>query len=155
MSWLELVAAGLGIVAVWLTVRQNPWCWPIGLVMVLLYAWLFYDWRLYSNLLLQLLFAALQLYGWWQWTRGGERHDGRKVSRLGMLAALTGLLTGALGAGLLAGLATDFYPSAAAVSEARSIEKTFHPQIDESQRRQRLDQWRDAVGRCRGWARPS
>nr|WP_059392080.1 nicotinamide riboside transporter PnuC [Pseudomonas toyotomiensis] len=101
MSWLELVAAGLGIVAVWLTVRQNPWCWPIGLVMVLLYAWLFYDWRLYSNLLLQLLFAALQLYGWWQWTRGGERHDGRKVNRLGMLAALTGLLIGALGAGLL------------------------------------------------------
>lgn len=35
--------------------------------MVLLYAWLFYDWRLYSNLLLQLLFAALQLYGWWLW----------------------------------------------------------------------------------------
>ena len=65
------------------------------------------------------------------------------------------LETTALGAGLLAGLATDFYPSAAAVSEARSIEKTFHPQIDESQRRQRLDQWRDAVGRCRGWARPS
>ena len=65
MSWLELIAAGLGIVAVWLTVRQNPWCWPIGLLMVLLYAWLFYDWRLYSNLLLQLLFAGSQLYGWW------------------------------------------------------------------------------------------
>lgn len=101
MSWLELIAAGLGIVAVWLTVRQNPWCWPIGLVMVLLYAWLFYDWRLYSNLLLQLLFAALQLYGWWQWTRGGERHDGRKVSRLGPLAVAAGLLVGALGAWLL------------------------------------------------------
>ncbi|WP_296270771.1 nicotinamide riboside transporter PnuC [Pseudomonas sp. UBA6323] len=101
MSWLELIAAGLGIVAVWLTVRQNPWCWPIGLIMVLLYAWLFYDWRLYSNLLLQLLFAALQLYGWWQWTRGGERHDGRKVSRLGLPAVAAGLLIGVLGAWLL------------------------------------------------------
>ena len=101
MSWLELLAAGLGIIAVWLTVKQNPWCWPIGLVMVLLYAWLFYDWRLYSNLLLQLLFAALQLYGWWQWTRGGERHDGRKVSRLTARAILAGLLIGALGAWLL------------------------------------------------------
>ena len=58
-----------------------------------------------------------------------------------------------LGAGLLAGLATDFYKSTTAVAQARSIEKTFHPQIDESQRQQRLDQWRDAVGRCRGWAR--
>ena len=60
MSWLELLAAGLGIIAVWLTVKQNPWCWPIGLVMVLLYAWLFYDWRLYSNLLLQLLFLLVK-----------------------------------------------------------------------------------------------
>ena len=65
------------------------------------------------------------------------------------------LETTALGAGLLAGLATDFYPSVTAVSEARSIEKTFYPQINEWQRQQRLDQWRDAVGRCRGWARPS
>ena len=65
------------------------------------------------------------------------------------------LETTALGAGLLAGLATDFYPSAAAISEARGIEKTFHPQIDESQRRQRLDQWQNAVGRCQGWARPN
>ena len=62
----------------------------------------------------------------------------------------TVLETTALGAGLLAGLATDFYKSTTAVAQARDIEKTFHPQIDESQRQQRLDQWRDAVSRCRG-----
>lgn len=101
MSWLELIAAGLGIIAVWLTVRQNPWCWPIGLLMVVLYAWLFYDWRLYSNLLLQVLFAGLQLYGWWQWTRGGERHDGRQVSRLGLQRVIAGLMVGGVGALLL------------------------------------------------------
>lgn len=41
MSGLELFAAALGVIAVWLTVKQNPWCWPIGLVMVLLYSWIF------------------------------------------------------------------------------------------------------------------
>ena len=35
MSGLELFAAALGVIAVWLTVKQNPWCWPIGLIMVL------------------------------------------------------------------------------------------------------------------------
>ena len=39
MSLLELIASLLGVVAVWLTVRQNSWCWPIGLGMVSLYAW--------------------------------------------------------------------------------------------------------------------
>ncbi|MBU2011944.1 MAG: nicotinamide mononucleotide transporter family protein, partial [Gammaproteobacteria bacterium] len=52
MSSLELIAALLGVIAVWLTVRQNPWCWPIGLGMVSLYAWFFLDARLYSQVLL-------------------------------------------------------------------------------------------------------
>ncbi len=82
MSPLELFAASLGAIAVYLTVRQNPWCWPIGLVMVALYAWIFFEVKLYSDMLLQMVYAALQLYGWWQWTRGGQDHDGRSVSRL-------------------------------------------------------------------------
>jgi glycerol kinase len=65
------------------------------------------------------------------------------------------LETTALGAGLLAGLATGFYESTASISDARGIEKTFHPQTDEKERHQQLDHWRDAVSRCRGWARSS
>lgn len=113
MSWLELLAAGLGVISVWLTVRQNPWCWPVGLIMVLLYAWLFHEWRLYSNLLLQVLFAALQVYGWWQWTRGGERHEGRQVSALATAGILRGLAAGALGA-LLLGYAMATFTDASA-----------------------------------------
>ncbi|MBK7852381.1 MAG: nicotinamide mononucleotide transporter [Bacteroidetes bacterium] len=30
-----------GIIAVWLTVKHSVWCFPIGIVNVLLYAWLF------------------------------------------------------------------------------------------------------------------
>ena len=46
MTPLEIIASALGITSVWLTVRQNPLCWPIGLLMVLLYAWFFFDARL-------------------------------------------------------------------------------------------------------------
>ena len=77
MSLLELVASLLGVIAVWLTVRQNPWCWPIGLGMVSLYAWFFFDARLYSQVLLHSVFAAMQLYGWWAWTRGADGHGRR------------------------------------------------------------------------------
>ncbi|MBN7823552.1 nicotinamide mononucleotide transporter family protein, partial [Bowmanella yangjiangensis] len=38
---------------------------------------------------------------WWQWTRGGDQHDGRKVSRLSLASLATGLSMGALGAWLL------------------------------------------------------
>ena len=113
MSPLELIAATLGVLAVWLTVRQNPWCWPIGLVMVLMYSWIFFEVKLYSDMLLQLAYAVLQLYGWWQWTRGGERHDGRQVSRLESQQMGLGLLAGGLGS-LALGYAMATWTDAAA-----------------------------------------
>ncbi|WP_165667593.1 nicotinamide riboside transporter PnuC [Metapseudomonas otitidis] len=97
MSPLELFAAALGVLAVWLTARQNIWCWPIGLVMVLIYVWIFFEVKLYSDMLLQGIYAVLQGYGWWQWTRGGARHDGREVSRLTPAQLATGLSLGAAG----------------------------------------------------------
>ncbi|WP_207848514.1 MULTISPECIES: nicotinamide riboside transporter PnuC [unclassified Pseudomonas] len=112
MSGLELFAAALGVIAVWLTVKQNPWCWPIGLVMVLLYSWIFYDVKLYSDMLLQVIYAALQVYGWWQWTRAGTMHDGRDVTRLDRRSLLLGLGVGALGS-LLLGAAMAHWTDAA------------------------------------------
>ncbi|VVM79495.1 nicotinamide riboside transporter PnuC [Pseudomonas fluorescens] len=101
MSGLELFAATLGVIAVWLTVKQNPWCWPIGLVMVLLYSWIFFEVKLYSDMLLQVIYAALQLYGWRQWTRAGETRQGRQVSQLGGQSIMVSLAVGAIGSVLL------------------------------------------------------
>ena len=101
MSGLELFAAALGVIAVWLTVKQNPWCWPIGLVMVLLYSWIFFEVKLYSDMLLQVIYAALQLYGWWQWTRAGDARHGRQVSQLDGRSVALGLAVGAMGSLLL------------------------------------------------------
>lgn len=112
MSGLELFAAVLGVIAVWLTVKQNPWCWPIGLVMVLLYSWVFFEVKLYSDMLLQVVYAVLQLYGWWQWTRGGASAQGRAVSSLGSREVLTGLAIGAI-SGLLLGAAMAHWTDAA------------------------------------------
>ena len=43
MSGLEIVAVIISALAVWLTARRHLWCWPIGLVSVLLYARIFLD----------------------------------------------------------------------------------------------------------------
>ncbi|MBZ9780398.1 nicotinamide riboside transporter PnuC [Pseudomonas sp. REP124] len=112
MTGLELFAATLGVIAVWLTVKQNPWCWPIGLVMVLIYSWIFFEVKLYSDMLLQVIYAALQIYGWWQWTRAGDMRHGREVSHLQGSSVLYGLLIGAV-ASLLLGAAMAHWTDAA------------------------------------------
>ena len=64
------------------------------------------------------------------------------------------LETTALGAALLAGLATGFYADTAAVAEARRVERRFEPQADTEWRRRLRAEWLDAVGRAKAWVRP-
>ena len=110
MTTLEIIASALGVLSVWLTVRQNPLCWPIGLVMVSLYAWFFFEVRLYSQVLLNGVFAAMQLYGWWQWTRGSNGEGGRPVVGATAKEVGVGLVVAALGSvglGLLMATVTE------------------------------------------------
>ncbi len=62
--------------------------------------------------------------------------------------------TTSLGAALLAGLATGFYPDTSAVAAARRVERTFEPAMNEAERRRLLAAWRDAVSRSKAWAVP-
>ena len=75
MSGLEIAATVFGLINVYLIVRRNIWNFPFGLVMVVLYAKIFFDYKLYSDSLLQLYYIVVQLYGWWYWLRG-RRPDG-------------------------------------------------------------------------------
>ena len=105
MSIWEIIGTVLGVIGVWLMIRQNIWGWPVGLVQVAVYGWVFFDARLYSDAILQVFFFALQAYGWWHWLRGA--HDAARstapVTRL-ELKALAGWL--ALGTVATAGWGT-------------------------------------------------
>lgn len=98
MSLTELIAALLSAWGVWLTTQRRPWCWPVGLVSVLVYTWVFVDAKLYSDALLQLAFAVLIVYGWHRWLRHlGD--DGRvEVASLPRKQFVAHVAIGALGA---------------------------------------------------------
>lgn len=72
MLWIEVAATGFGLLSILLTVRQNIWCWPAGLVMVALYIVVFWEARLYSDVGLHVIYVFLQLYGWYNWIHGGD-----------------------------------------------------------------------------------
>jgi nicotinamide mononucleotide transporter len=98
MSWLELLGAIVSAWAVWLTAQRRPWCWPVGLVSVLLYAWIFVGARLYSDALLQFAFGALIVYGWQRWTRHLDREGRVEVAPLPRRQLIAHLLVGVAGA---------------------------------------------------------
>ncbi len=73
---LELLAMLSGIIGVWLTIKHSVWCFPVGIVNVLLYAWLFFSpsVRLYADTLLQCIYVILLIYGWVRWNSKKEEN---------------------------------------------------------------------------------
>jgi nicotinamide mononucleotide transporter len=82
MTWIEAIAVVFGLVCVLLTIRQSIWCWPTGLVQVALYIFIFYRVRLYSKLVLHVIYVLLLVCGWYHWLHGGRDQGKLEVSRI-------------------------------------------------------------------------
>ena len=67
MSELEFVAVAFGFANIALLIRKSVWNFPCGIIMVMLYAGIFFETRLYSEALLQLFFLCVQIFGWRKW----------------------------------------------------------------------------------------
>lgn len=78
MSYLEFFGTLAGFVAVFLASRANIWSWPIGLINVTLFFFLFYQVQLYPDMFLQVFFFVTNLMGWWRWTHPRPGEEDRK-----------------------------------------------------------------------------
>jgi len=101
MTSFEIAGAVLSVIAVWLTVRQNSLCWPIGIVSVVIYSWVYFTARLYADSGLQLIYVVLQFYGWYAWAFGGANRTELAVSRIPGKTLAVLLAAGVVGAVLL------------------------------------------------------
>ncbi len=80
-SPLEAVSFVTGAVCVWLTVKENIWNFPIGLLNTATYCVVFFQARLFGDSALQVVYFVLGLIGWYLWLYGGERHTRLHVTR--------------------------------------------------------------------------
>ena len=80
MSLVELLGVIFGALSVWLTARDNIWCWPTGIANTALFIVLFAGARLYGDVVTNVVMLALSIYGWWQWLRGGPRGAPRRIA---------------------------------------------------------------------------
>lgn len=68
MVIFEFLGAISGIVGIWLTLRQNIWCFPVGLFSVAISCFVFFNSKLYADAFQQLVFATLLIMGWSKWS---------------------------------------------------------------------------------------
>jgi nicotinamide mononucleotide transporter len=98
---IEWTAVVFGIVSVYLSVRENVWSWPTGIINVSMYVFIFFYAKLYADMGLQVFYIVISVYGWWNWLYGGANHSELHVTRLSRRMMLTLPLVGVAGAAAL------------------------------------------------------
>ena len=100
ISWTEAIGSITGLISVWLTVRNNVWCWLWGIVSVLVYAVVFFDARLYADMALQLVFVGMNLFGWYEWLHPNastsEQPAKQRISSIPQQELLISLVSGGI-----------------------------------------------------------
>ena len=109
-SPIEWVAVVLGFINVALLIRRSIWNYPFGMVMVLLYGWIFLGAKLYGQSVLQAIYFSVQLYGLLHWL--GRRDDAgrvivRRLNGYQIAGVLFGIAFGAVLFGVLMSQFTD------------------------------------------------
>lgn len=82
MSVNEIIAVVFSLVCIVLAVKKHVLNWPIGIIAVSAYLILFYKERLYADMVLQVVFIAQGVYGWYNWIQNKTSNEEIKVSYL-------------------------------------------------------------------------
>ena len=81
ISWLELSGTIFNLAAVILAARRNILTWPIGIIGVILFGFLFYQINLYADMAEQVYYFITGVIGWYLWAaRTNSKDDHNKVT---------------------------------------------------------------------------
>jgi nicotinamide mononucleotide transporter len=78
VSWVEFIGTLFGLWCVVETAGERVIAWPVGIVNIVFFFILFYQVRLYSDMLLQAYFLLTSIYGWWKWTHPAPEEENTK-----------------------------------------------------------------------------
>lgn len=64
---LEIIAATLGIASVFYSMKRNILVFPTGIISTGLYIYLLFTWGLYGDMLINVYYTSMSIYGWILW----------------------------------------------------------------------------------------
>ena len=66
---LELIAAIFGVISVVYAKKENILVFPTGIISTALYVYLLVQWSLYGDLIINIYYTLMSVYGWYMWSR--------------------------------------------------------------------------------------
>lgn len=66
---LEFIAALFGVISVFYAKKENILVFPTGIISTGLYVYLLTQWNLYGDLIINIYYTLMSIYGWYMWSR--------------------------------------------------------------------------------------
>ncbi len=79
LEWIELLAVGFSAVQVVLAGQNKISNYIFGFIGTVLTTWIFFNTKLYAEMLLNTYYAVMSVYGYYQW-RWGKNHEALPIS---------------------------------------------------------------------------
>jgi len=112
-TWQELTGFITGLLCVYLAAKNVIWNWPLAIISVVTYAFIFYQKHLFADTGLQLYFLAMNIYGWYHWSKRSPLDNLAPVLRITnrqMLLSIIGVVVVTLFLGSVLKYTTASYP---------------------------------------------
>ena len=82
---LEIIAVITGMLSIWYSYRINILVYPIGMISLALYVFIFIKNGLYANAVINFLYFVISIFGWWNWLRQRTTDNGQQITDKGEL----------------------------------------------------------------------
>ena len=78
---LEAIVFVAGILSVWFAKKENIWVYPTGLLATVITVYLFLKDGLLGDMMMNVYWSAMSIYGWWNWSRTKDNKKVVQISR--------------------------------------------------------------------------
>jgi nicotinamide mononucleotide transporter len=78
---VEIIAVVFGLASVWSMKKESILAFPFGIINVLFYVYICFASKLYAYASINVFFAVMSVYGWYNWSRKDQNKKNIQISR--------------------------------------------------------------------------
>ena len=79
---LELIAVFFGLLSVWFSKNNNVLVYPTGIINTSIFVYLLIKWELLGDMLINVYYFLMSIYGWYYWTRKSHNHEYTPITKI-------------------------------------------------------------------------
>lgn len=74
LIYFEVIAVIFGLLSVYFSIKQNIWVYPTGIISTVLFIYIMYVFGLLGDMLINVYYTVMSIYGWILWAKNAEDH---------------------------------------------------------------------------------